>query len=185
MPTDIEKIRTTCGIGHWNTALNYCLELMLEGRINGRQTSKGWIFWVHSEKQLQPWEEAIGTYKDLKINQQNVVLTLTTLKTLNLTFPKDSLETQILIQTLEKVPKGAKLALLKTDNPEKPLIIRTFNETTAAIPIVMEKEQQKTRNFTKTTHNREDPKNKHKKQAPTTNLDRRWLWSILGSFWMF
>jgi hypothetical protein len=49
----------------------------------------------------------------------------------------------------------------------------------------MEKEQQKTRNFTKTTHNREDPKNKHKKQAPTTNLDQARLWSILGSFWMF
>ena len=45
MPLDTEKIRTKCGIGNWNTALKHCLELLLEGKIKGRKTSKGWIFW--------------------------------------------------------------------------------------------------------------------------------------------
>lgn len=44
-PLDIEKIRTRCGIGNWNTALKHCLELLVERRINGQKTTKSWIFW--------------------------------------------------------------------------------------------------------------------------------------------
>ena len=51
-PTDVEKIRVRAGIGHWNTTLKHCLELLIAKRINGTKTSKSWIFWV--EKEAQP-----------------------------------------------------------------------------------------------------------------------------------
>ena len=131
-PVDIEKIRKACGIGNWATALNYCLTFLAEGRIKGQQTSRGWIFWTHQQTNLQPWEEAIGTYEDLKINENNVTLILTTQKTLNITFSTNSPEAQAIIQTLSNTPKGTKIAILKTDIPEKPLIIRAFNEARVA-----------------------------------------------------
>jgi len=48
-PTDVAKIRVACDIGNWNTALKHCLELLVDGRINGQRTSKGWIFWPKRE----------------------------------------------------------------------------------------------------------------------------------------
>jgi len=45
-PVDVEKIRVSCGIGNWNTALKHCLELLIQGRISGQKTSKSWIFWI-------------------------------------------------------------------------------------------------------------------------------------------
>jgi len=48
-PVDVEKIRISCGIGNWNTALKHCLELLIQGRIKGQKTSKGWIFWKLNE----------------------------------------------------------------------------------------------------------------------------------------
>ena len=45
-PIDVEKIRTNCKIGNWNTALKHCLELKLEGKIQAQKTSKSWIFWI-------------------------------------------------------------------------------------------------------------------------------------------
>lgn len=48
-PVYVEKIRTCCGIGNWNTALKHCLELLIQGRIKGQKTSKGWIFWKLNE----------------------------------------------------------------------------------------------------------------------------------------
>jgi hypothetical protein len=131
-PVDVEKIRTSCGIGNWNTALKHCLELLIQGKIKGQKTSKGWIFWTRQETQLQPWEEVIGKYEDLKISENDLTLILTTQKTIRLSFPRNSPEAQILQQILPNITKGTKLALLKTDNPEKPLLIRTFNETAVA-----------------------------------------------------
>jgi hypothetical protein len=48
-PMDVAKIRVACNIGNWNTALKHCLELLVDGRINGQRTSKGWIFWPKRE----------------------------------------------------------------------------------------------------------------------------------------
>jgi hypothetical protein len=52
-PMDIEKIRIEVGIGNWNTALKHCLELLVAKRINGIKTSKSWIFWVGTIKQME------------------------------------------------------------------------------------------------------------------------------------
>jgi len=49
-PVDIEKIRVACNIGNWNTALKHCLELLIQGKIEGRKTSKSWIFWINKEE---------------------------------------------------------------------------------------------------------------------------------------
>lgn len=49
-PTDIEKIRLACKIGNWNTALKHCLELMLTKQIEGKKTSRGWIFWINKKE---------------------------------------------------------------------------------------------------------------------------------------
>ena len=49
-PVDVEKTRVACGIGNWNTALKHCLELLLQGRIKGQKTSKGWVFWINAGK---------------------------------------------------------------------------------------------------------------------------------------
>jgi len=130
-PTDVEKIRASCGIGNWNTALTHCLELLVQDKIQGQKTSKGWTFWMYRETQLDPWEEAIGNYEDLKISEDKVTIILThTIKSIAIAFPKETPEAQTLIQTLKNTKKGTKIAILKTDNPEKPIIIRTLNEAT-------------------------------------------------------
>jgi len=133
-PVDVEKIRKHCGIGNWITALNNCLELLIQGEIKGQKTSKGWIFWTYHETLgLKPWQEAIGTYKTLKINENEVSIILQRTPTkMKLSFPKNSTEANILTKTLQNTPKNTKIAILFTDNPQKPLIIRTFNETTVA-----------------------------------------------------
>jgi len=48
-PLDVAKIRVACNIGNWNTALKHCLELLVDGKVNGQRTSKGWIFWPKRE----------------------------------------------------------------------------------------------------------------------------------------
>jgi hypothetical protein len=137
-PVDVEKIRKHCGIGNWLTALSNCLNLFIQGKIRGEKTPKGWIFWTQRERQLEPWEEAIGNYESLRISEDRVTLTLSpTQKDIKIAFPKDSPEAKVLIEAVKNIPKDAKIALLRTDNPERPIIIRTFNDTTVADKIFL------------------------------------------------
>jgi len=132
-PVDIKKIQLACGIGNWTTALKHCLELLIEGKIKGQKTSKGWVFWASQKVGSQPYQEVIGNYKELKINKNEVTLILTLTPTnIKLSFPKNTPEANTLTKTLKNTKKGQKIAILFTDNPQKPLIIRTFNETTVA-----------------------------------------------------
>jgi hypothetical protein len=50
IPQGVENIRVNCKIGNWNTALKHCLELLLQEKIRGQKTSKGWIFWVEKNE---------------------------------------------------------------------------------------------------------------------------------------
>ena len=43
-PIDPENISKNIGVA-WATALKYAMELVIEGKITGIRTSKGWIFW--------------------------------------------------------------------------------------------------------------------------------------------
>lgn len=132
-PVDVEKIRKHCGIGNWITALNNCLELFIQGKIRGQKTSRGWIFWTLQQVNLQPYQEVIGNYENLKTNENEVNLILTRTPTnMKLSFPKNSPEANTLIKTLQNTKKGQKIGILFTDNPQKPLIIRTLNETIVA-----------------------------------------------------
>jgi len=127
--SDIEKIRISCGIGNWNTALKHCLELHFQGKIQGQKTSKGWIFWTHQEKHLKPWEEAIGKLDKVEDSETQTIalLTCTYKKQIAIPLPKDQPETKKLQKLL-----GQKIAILKTDIPDKPIIIRTFTASPVA-----------------------------------------------------
>jgi hypothetical protein len=125
-PADVEKIRTACGIGNWNTALKHCLELHFQGSIQGQRTTKGWVFWSYQETHLAPWQEAIGTLDKIENSETQTIalLTCTYKKQIAIPLPKNQPETQKLQKLL-----GKKIAILKTDNPDKPIIIRAFTAT--------------------------------------------------------
>jgi hypothetical protein len=125
-PADTEKIRAACKIGNWNTALKHCLELYSQGSIQGQKTTKGWIFWLHEETHLNIWEEAKGRLDKVEESETQTIalLTCTYKKQIAIALPKNQ------TKELHKLV-GTKIGILKTDNPQKPLIIRTFNETTA------------------------------------------------------
>jgi len=128
-PADIEKIRTACGIGNWNTALKHCLELYSQGSIQGQKTTRGWVFWSYEETHLAPWQEAIGVLDRIETSetQRIAFLTCTYKKQLAIPLQKNQPETQKLQKLL-----GQKIAILKTDIPDKPLIIRTFTASPVA-----------------------------------------------------
>jgi len=48
-----KKIRLSCKIGNWQTALKHCLELLLQEKIAGQRTSRGWIFWVNGVRDVE------------------------------------------------------------------------------------------------------------------------------------
>jgi len=125
-PNDIEKIRIAAGIGNWQTAAKHCLELHARGTILGQRTTKGWVFWSYEETHLAPWQEAIGTLDKIENSETQTIalLTCTYKKQIAIPLPKNQPETQKLEKLL-----GQKIAILKTDNPDKPLAIRTFTAT--------------------------------------------------------
>jgi len=123
-PADVEKIRTACGIGNWQTALKHLLELHSQGSIQGQRTTKGWIFWSYEETHLVPWQEAIGTLDRLETSETQTIalLTCTYKRQIAIPLQKEAPETKKLQKLI-----GQKIRILKTDIPEKPIIIRSFN----------------------------------------------------------
>lgn len=129
-PADMEKIRVACKIGNWNTALKHCLELYSQGLVRGQKTTKGWVFWTHEETHLNTWDEAVGRLDKVEESETQIIALLTCIykKQMAIALPKDKPETKELKKLI-----GKKISILRTDNPEKPLIIRTFIETTATM----------------------------------------------------
>lgn len=125
-PVDVEKIRKSCKIANWNTTLKHCLELVFEGNIKGQTTSKGWVFWAHQETSLEPWQEAVGTLDKLETSETQTIALLTCNyeKQLAIALPKDQRETEELNTLI-----GRKISILKTDNPQKPIIIKVAKGT--------------------------------------------------------
>ena len=128
-PADVEKIRTSCGIGNWNTALKHLLELHSQGSIQGQRTTKGWVFWSYEETHLVPWQEAIGILDRLETSETQAIalLTCTYKRQIAIPLSKNQPETKKLQNLI-----GQKIRILKTDIPDKPIIIRTLDATTAA-----------------------------------------------------
>jgi hypothetical protein len=128
-PADIEKIRVACKIGNWNTALKHCLELYSQGSLQGQKTTRGWVFWTHEETHLNTWDEVVGRLDKVEESETQIVAFLTCIykKQAAVALPKDQGKTEELNKLI-----GTIIGILRTDNPEKPLVIRSFNETTAA-----------------------------------------------------
>jgi len=100
----------------------YALTRLLEQLLLSKRT----------KVQLRPWEEIIGTLQTIETNSQTVTAIISYTQNLEvaLSYPKNTPEANI-IEKL-KPHLGQKIAILRTDNPEKRLIIRTINETTVA-----------------------------------------------------
>jgi len=129
-PADVEKIRKACGIGNWNTALKHCLELHARGTIIGQRTTKGWTFWIFEKTFLAPWQEILGVLDRVEeTNETEIVafLTCTYKRQMAIPLSRNLPETKKLQKLI-----GQKIRVLQTDIAEKPLIIKSFNETTAA-----------------------------------------------------
>jgi predicted CopG family antitoxin len=137
---------------------------------------------------LNPWNEVCATYNDLTIDENNLILTLTTTpKHMKLTFPKDSPEANIITKTLQNIPKGTKIALLATDIPEKPLLVRIFNNYPCknTLKNIPKNNHEKPQKLTEETQSKNDPKFERKKQVPQIYPDPVWSGSLIGAFSLF
>lgn len=48
MPMDVENVRLQTGLKNWESTKSILLELVIQGRIAGQKTTKGWIFWLNN-----------------------------------------------------------------------------------------------------------------------------------------
>ena len=46
MPMDVENVRLQTGMKNWESTKSILLEMVIQGRIAGQKTTKGWIFWL-------------------------------------------------------------------------------------------------------------------------------------------
>jgi hypothetical protein len=118
---EIETLRQKIGYtrsGFYRYAITRLMEQMLLSK--------------RKEVRLQPWEEVVGTLKTIEEGNQTIsaIISCTQNLEIALQYPKDTLEAETL-QNLNK-HLGRKIAILKTDNLEKPLIIRSYSEPAVA-----------------------------------------------------
>jgi len=115
---EIENLRQKIGYtrsGFYRYAITRLLEQMLLSK--------------RKEVKLQPWEEIIGILEAIQTNTETVTAIISCTQNLEIALPyhKNTPEANT-IQNLNK-HLGKKIAILKTDNPEKPLIIRSVTAT--------------------------------------------------------
>ncbi|MEM3697468.1 MAG: hypothetical protein QXQ94_08240 [Candidatus Bathyarchaeia archaeon] len=81
------------------------------------------------EIHLQAWQEIAGLLKKVEVDDEitTAIITCTNQTDFIISYPNNTKEAETL-QTLKKLT-GEKIEILRTDDPEKPLLIRTFNET--------------------------------------------------------
>ena len=48
MPMDIENVRVNAGLKNWESTKAILLEMVLQGVILGKKTTRSWVFWVNS-----------------------------------------------------------------------------------------------------------------------------------------
>ena len=88
-----------------------------------------------NEIRLRPWEEISGTLSGLEADDFEIsaILSCTHNKDIAITFPKGSQEATVLKQNLNSLLLGQKIAILKTDSPQQPIIIKPFAVTTEVV----------------------------------------------------
>ena len=47
IPMDVENVRSKAGLRNWESTKSILLEMVLQGKISGQRTTKGWIFWIN------------------------------------------------------------------------------------------------------------------------------------------
>jgi hypothetical protein len=110
---EIEDLRHN--IGYTRSGFyRYALTRLIEQLILTKQ----------KELHLQPWQEIIGTLKELKTDGETTtaILTCTHNTDYSISYPNGTKEAETL-QTLKNL-QGEKIVILKTDLPEKPLLIQ-------------------------------------------------------------
>jgi len=85
----------------------------------------------HREIRLMPWSECVGTLLGLEIGESkvSVVLSLGT-RHVKLSFPKESMESRTLQRDLSSCKPGTKIALMKTNEASRPLLVRLVGRET-------------------------------------------------------
>jgi len=56
LPLSVDNVRATAGLSNWESTKALLLELVLERKIKGIRTSKGWIFW---DPDKFSWDDAV------------------------------------------------------------------------------------------------------------------------------
>lgn len=75
---------------------------------------------------LEKWEEIVGILKSFRVDGMNANVCLSTNTDVEIIFPSESVEAFILKNHLEKVKEGAAVAILRTDIPNKPIVVRVL-----------------------------------------------------------
>jgi len=53
LPLSVDNVRTAAGLSNWESTKALLLELLLEGKVAGMRTARGWIFWRSPKIPLQ------------------------------------------------------------------------------------------------------------------------------------
>jgi len=116
---EIENLRHN--IGYTRSGFyRYAITMLIEQLLLTKQ----------KELHLQPWQEITGTLKKIKTDGETTTAIVTCIQNIDyvISYPNETKEAETL-QTL-KNQKGQRVAILRTDLPDKPLTIKTFNEPT-------------------------------------------------------
>jgi hypothetical protein len=73
------------------------------------------------EIRLQEWEEIVGTFRGIVKEEFRLSILI---DNSCMVFNDESTEAQIVEEKLNRTKSGEKIAILRTDIPEKPLVIR-------------------------------------------------------------
>lgn len=79
-----------------------------------------------TETYLDAWQEITGILETAERNNQTTTITISCAKDHKIILPTNTPQTTL--QQLQKL-QGQKIAILRTDNPDRPIIIRTYTAT--------------------------------------------------------
>jgi agmatine/peptidylarginine deiminase len=131
-------------------------------------------------KKLKPWDEVVATFDGLQTTDENVTLKLSIKKEIILSYPKSDKEAETIINTLGNMVRGTKIAILATDIPEKPLLVRILNEYSCnnTLRDIQKTNYEKPRILTSETQFKKDRKFEQKKQVPINYPDQTILQTL-------
>jgi len=85
---------------------------------------------THQPIYLTLWAEVVGIFQGISSDD---LYTYVEIDNKLLLFPRESMESRIILNKLNRALIGKKIAMLKTDSPQQPIIIKPFTVTTEAV----------------------------------------------------